>query len=110
MQPFSFILAISTERGFIMKFPIVARTNYKQVKFDIVVVFINQNTGIVVKSDDSIYKVGEIKDTFTNVDCDNVWTILSEAESAFYIKVANTLFEKLKHQVSTFESSFKEVN
>lgn len=93
-----------------MKFPIVAKTNYKQVKFDMIVVFVNQSTGIVVKSDDVAYKVGEIKDTFTNFDNSDVWSLLNGAESAFYIKVANTLLEKLKHQVTVFESIFKEVN
>lgn len=93
-----------------MKFPIVAKTNYKQVKFDMIVVFVNQSTGIVVKSDEVAYEVGEIKDTFTSVDNSDVWLILNELESAFYIKGANTLFEKLKHQISSFESIFKGVN
>lgn len=77
-----------------MNFPVVAKTNFKNVSFNITVVFINQNTGIVVESGiTSPYKEGDVKDVFNNVNSDT-WNIVDGDISRYIGLVKNIAYDK----------------
>lgn len=89
-----------------MNFPVVAKTNLKNVTFNITVVFINENTGIVVESGITApYKEGDIKNSFNNVNSDT-WDIVNGDISRYIVLVKKIAYDK-KRELDLINLSLK---
>lgn len=88
-----------------MNFPIVAETS-ASIQFNAVVVFVNNNTGIVVCADDkSPYKIGDLKNTFNSVTS-STWNII-EGDISRYIDVVKNIAKDRSRELDLINLALK---